>query len=164
MAKQSRKILVILEGKLGGVRREVEKVLQGLKREIASREAALAALKADFARGLDLLRGRATPKAAPVVRRVRKRARAINWKVVFRSLPARFSVKTLTSHPVAGKRPKPHLYAVVARWKKEGLITTDKAGGYQKGAPRAARPKKTRPKAAPRPTPKPAPQTQTETQ
>ena len=163
MAKQSSKILGALEGKLNVVRREVEKVLQGLRREITAREAALAALKADHARGLDLLRGKATPKSAPVVRRVKKRARAINWKAVFRSLPTRFSVKTLTSHAVAGKRPKPHLYAVVARWKKDGLIKTDKAGGYQKAGAKPARPKKARSKAAIRPAQKPSPQPASET-
>jgi hypothetical protein len=168
MAPQRSKILVLLEGKLGTVRREVEKVLQGLKREITTREAALAALKVDYGRGLDLLRGKAVPKAPPVARRPRKRARAINWKAVFSGLPVRFNVKTLTSHPVAGKRPKPHLYAVVARWKKEGMIKTDGAGGYQKAGVKPARPKKARPKAvakpAPKPAAKPAPQPQSETQ
>jgi hypothetical protein len=170
MAPQSSKVLMILEGKLGMVRREVEKMLQGLKREIGARETALTALKADYSRGLDLLRGKATPKAAPVARRPKRRARAINWKAVLSGLPVRFNVKTLTSHPVAGKRPKPHLYAVVARWKKDGLITTDGAGGYQKAGAKPARPKKARrkvtakpaPKPAAKPAPKPAPQTQSE--
>jgi hypothetical protein len=157
MAAQSSKILMVLEGKLGMVRREVEKMLQGLKRDIGAREAALAALKADYTRGLDLLRGKATPKAAPVARRPKKRARAINWKAVFSGLPIRFNVKTLTSHPIAGKRPKPHLYAVVARWKKEGLVKTDGAGGYQKAGAKPARPKKARRKIAPKVAPKPAP-------
>jgi len=172
MTAQSSKILMVLEGKLGTVRREVEKMLQELKREISAREAALAALKTDYARGLDLLRGKATPKAAPVARRPKKRARAINWKAVFSGLPVRFNVKTLTSHPVAGKRPKPHLYAVVARWKKEGLVKTDGAGGYQKAGAKPAPPKKARPKVAGKPAskpaakaaPKPAPQPQTESQ
>jgi hypothetical protein len=168
MAPQSR-ILALLEGKLGTVRREVEKVLQGLKREIDAREAALAALKADYARGLDLLRGKAVPKAAPpVARRPKKRARAINWKAVFAALPVRFGVKTLTAHPVAGRKPKAHLYAVVARWKKEGMIKTDGAGGYHKAGAKPARPKKARrkiaPKPATKPAPKPAAQPQTETQ
>jgi hypothetical protein len=168
MAPQKSKILVVLEGKLGMVRREVEKVLQGLKREITTREAALGALKADYARGLDLLRGKVTPKAAaPAPKRTKKRARAINWKAVFNALPARFGVKTLTGHPVAGRKSKAHLYAVVARWKKDGMIKTDGKGGYQKAGAKPAPPKKARrkvtPKAAAKPAPKPAPQPQTET-
>lgn len=172
MAPQRSKILVVLEGKLGTVRREVEKVLQGIKREITAREAALAALKAEYGRGLDLLRGKAVPKAAPVVRRPKKRARAINWKAVFTALPARFGVKTLTAHPVAGRKSKAHLYAVVARWKKDGLIKTDGAGGYQKAGAKPAPVKKARRKVAPkakpkpaaRPAPKPTPQPDAETQ
>jgi hypothetical protein len=157
MAKQGSKVLGVLEGKLSVVRREVEKVLQGLKREITARETELAALKADYGRGLDLLRGKAVPKTAPAPRRPKKRARAINWKAVFSALPARFGVKTLTAHPVAGKKPKAHLYAVVARWKKEGLIKTDGAGGYQKAGAKPASAKKARRKVARKVAPKPAP-------
>ena len=59
MARRSSvKILSSLEGKLGVIRREVLKVLRGLKREIARREADLAGVKAEFARGMDLLRGK----------------------------------------------------------------------------------------------------------
>lgn len=151
MARRSRsKTLADLEGKLGIIRREVLKVLRSLKREIAKREEELTGLKAEYAKGEDLLRGRARPGPARVRRRT-KRSRQINWKEVFRSLPARFTLKTLTRHSMAGRRPKAHLYAVLSRWKKERLLTRDPAGGYRKAT---AQPKpKRRPRRA-----KPAPQ------
>jgi hypothetical protein len=132
MARRSRsKNLADLEGKLGVIRREVLKVLRSLKREITKREEELAGLKAEYAKGEGLLRGRARPGPARVRRRA-KRSRQINWKEVFRSLPARFTLKTLTRHSVAGRRPKAHLYAILSRWKKEGLLARDPAGGYRK--------------------------------
>jgi hypothetical protein len=132
-------------------------VLRGLKREIAKREEELASLKAEYAKGENLLRGRATAGAA----RVRRRAQ-INWKEVFGSLPARFTLNRLTRHPVAGRRPKAHLYAILSRWKKEGMLARDPAGGYRKAAtqPKPKR-KARRPKPAPPSKPvrakKPAP-------
>lgn len=150
MARRSRgKTLADLEGKLGVIRREVLKVLRSLKREIAKREEELTGLKAEYAKGEDLFRGRARPGPARVRRRT-KRSRQINWKEVFRSLPARFTLKTLTRHSVAGRRPKAHLYAVLSRWKKERLLARDPAGGYRK-ATAQSKPKR-RPRRA-----KPAP-------
>jgi hypothetical protein len=155
MAQRSRgKTLVDLEGKLGGIRREVLKVLRSLKREIAKREEELAGLKAEYTKGEDLLRGRAKPGPARVRRRAR-RARQVNWKEVFNSLPARFTLKTLTRHPVAGRRPKAHLYAILSRWKKEGLLTRDPAGGYRK-ATAQPKPKRRTRRAKPAPARKPA--------
>ena len=124
-----RKTLESLEGKLGAIiRREVQKILRVLKREIAKREGELAALKTEYGKGLDLLRGRG--KAGPARRR--RRGRQTSWKQVFGSLPAHFTLETLQRHPVAGKRPKPNLYAIISRWKKEKLLTADPAGGYRK--------------------------------
>lgn len=144
MARKSR-ILATLEGKLGAViRREVSKVLRRLKGQIARRQREIAALKAEYAKGIDLLRKRLKAGPAAVRRRVRRRARQINWKQVLGSLPARFTLKTLLSHPVAGKRPKPHLYAVLSRWKKEGVLAKDSAGGYRKAATQPARQRKRR--------------------
>ncbi|MBI3086158.1 MAG: hypothetical protein HYY88_10590 [candidate division NC10 bacterium] len=80
MARRSR-ILASLEGKLGAViRREVSKVLRRLKSQIARRERELTALKAEYAKGMDLLRKRLTTGAAAARRRPRRRARRINWK------------------------------------------------------------------------------------
>ena len=134
MAKRSRsKTLTDLEGKLGVIQRGVLEVLRSLKREIARREGELATLKAEYAKGADLLRGRA--KLRPVrAKRPSRRSRQINWKEVFGSLPARFTLKMLVRHPIAGQRPKPHLYAILSRWKKEGLLAKDSAGGYRKVA------------------------------
>jgi hypothetical protein len=138
MARRSRsRTLANLEGKLGGIRREVLKVLRGLKREIAKREEQLAGLKAEYAKGEELLRGRAKPRVARIRRRTR-RSRQVNWKEVFSSLPAHFTLKTLARHPVAGRRPKAHLYAILSRWRKEGVLARDSAGAYRKAT---ARPK-----------------------
>lgn len=126
-------ILASLEGKLGAViRREVSKALRRLKGQIARRERELAALKAEYAKGVALLRKRLKAGPAAARRRPRRRARQINWKKVFSSLPARFTMKSLARHPVAGKRPKPHLYAILSRWKKEGVLAKDSSGGYRK--------------------------------
>jgi hypothetical protein len=146
MARRSRgKNLADLEGKLGIIRREVLKVLRSLKREIARREEELGGLKAEYAKGEDLVRGRKQPGPARVRRRAR-RSRQINWKEVFRLLPARFTLKTLARHPLVGGRPKGHLYAILSRWKKEGLLARDPAGGYRKAT---AQPKpKRRPRRA----------------
>jgi hypothetical protein len=155
MARRSRgKTLADLEGKLGVIRREVLNVLRSLKREITKREEELAGLKAEYAKGEDLLRGRAQPGAVRARRRAR-RSRQINWKEVFGSLPARFTLKTLTRHPVAGRRPKAHLYAILSRWKKERLLARDPAGGYRKAGARPKPKRRTRP-AKPAPARKPA--------
>jgi hypothetical protein len=159
--RSSGRILAALEGKLGGIRREVSKVLRGLKREIARRESDLAAVKAEFARGMDILRGRAKARPAPTRRRARRRprrARRVNWKAVFASLPARFTLKTLARHPVAGKRSKPQLYAILSRWKKERALAKDTGGGYRKvtAKPKARRrSRRARPAPAPKPMPRP---------
>lgn len=152
MARTRRgKTLESLEGKLKAiVRREAQKLLGVLKREIAKREGELAALKVEYGKGLDLLRGRAKSPAAPARRRAR-RARPTDWKRVFSALPAHFTLDSLRRHPVAGKRPTSHLYAIISRWKKEKLLTPDPAGGYRK---LGVRPKK---KPAPRPKPAQAP-------
>jgi hypothetical protein len=155
MARRSRsKTLADLEGKLGVIRREVLKVLRALKREIAKRAEDLANLKAEYAKGEALLRGRAKP--APVQVRPRaRRSRQVNWKKVFGSLPARFTLKTLARHPVAGRRPKAHLYAVLSRWKKEGVLAKDPGGGYRKAA--RPSPKRRARRAKPAPARKVAP-------
>jgi hypothetical protein len=134
MARRSKsKTLTDLEGKLGVIRREVLKVLRALKREIAKREESLASLKAEYAQAEQLLRGQVKPGPQRIRRRAR-RSRRIKWEQVFSSLPARFSLKTLTKHPVAGRRPKSHLYAIVSRWKKEGILSRDTSGGYRKAS------------------------------
>jgi hypothetical protein len=157
MARASRsRTLASLEGKLGGIRREVQQVLRGLKREIARREGEITALKAEHARGADLLRGRETPKPASPRRRAR-RARQINWRQVFSALPARFTLETLTRHPLAGKRSKAHLYTTVSRWKKEGMLTADPGGGYRKVGAQPKQKQKRAPRPKPARTPKPAP-------
>ena len=150
MARRSRsKSLVSLEGMLGGIRQEVMKVLRGLKREITKREEELAGMKAEYAKGEGLLRGQVKPRAVRIRRRAR-RSRQINWKEVFSSLPARFTIKTLARHPVAGRRPKPHLYAILSRWKKEGVLAKDSAGGYRKATARS-KPKRRARRAKPAP-------------
>jgi hypothetical protein len=140
------KTLESLEGRLGSIRQEVNRILHGIKREIAKREAELVALKTRYQRGLELLQGKVKVAAAPARPRA-KRAPQIDWNRVFAALPARFTLDALIRHPKAGKRPKPHLYAIVSRWKREKKLVADPAGGYRKlGAPG----KKTR---APRPKP-----------
>ena len=158
MAQSSKgKTLESLEGKLGTIRQEVDRVMRSLKREIAKREAELAALKARYQRGLGLMQGKVKTDVAPVRSRT-KRARQIDWKQVFSALPARFTLDALIRNPEAGKRPKSHLYAIVSRWKKEKKLAVDPAGGYRKlGAPgkktRSSRPKPTRQQAPPASTP-----------
>jgi hypothetical protein len=155
MARRSRrKTLADLEGKLGVIQRGVLEVLRSVKREIARREGELAALKAEYAKGADLLRGRAKPGPVRVKRRAR-RSRQINWKDVFSSLPARFTLKMLTRHPIAGRRPTPHLYAILSRWKKEGVMAKDAAGGYRK-VTKQSKPKRKVRREKPAPTQKPA--------
>jgi hypothetical protein len=150
-----RKTLAALAGKLGGIRREVQEVMRGLKREVARHEKALAALKAEYGEAVDLLRGKPKIVAAAAKPAKRRRAPAVNWRKVYESLPASFRLDALTKHPLAVKRPKSHLYAIVSRWKKEGKLKPAAGGGYQK---LGARPK---PKKAPRvkapAPPKPAP-------
>jgi hypothetical protein len=155
MARSSRiTTLGSLEGKLGSIRQEVQQLLQGLKREIAKREAELAALKAEYSRGAGLLQAGPKPPAVPA-RRTRKarRARPIDWQKVLGTLPARFTLKELSAHPVAGKRPKSHLYSIVSRWKKDRKLAAAPGGGYRKLEPKpskpAAKPRKPRPKSAP---------------
>jgi len=155
MARRSKSItLTVLEGKMGVIRREVLKVLRTLKREIGKREGALTSLKAEYAKGEQLLRGQVKPRPQPVRRRAR-RPRRVNWEQVFSSLPARFSLKTLGKHPVAGRRPKSHLYAIVSRWKKEGILSKDTGGGYRKASAPAKAKRKAR-RAKPVATKKPA--------
>lgn len=162
MVRRSRsKTLADLEGKLGGIRREVLKVLRGLKREIAKREEELGGLKTEYKKGEELLRGRVKPGPARVRRRAR-RSRQVNWKDVFNSLPARFTLKTLVRHPVAGRRPKAHLYAILSRWKKEGLLARDPGGGYRKATARP-KPKRRARRAKPARVQKPAPQPEGQT-
>ncbi len=166
MARKSKsRTLASLEGKLGLIQREVQKVLRGLKREIAKREGEISALKDEYAKGAALLRGEAKSRSAPSPRRPRRRARQINWKQVLSSLPARFTLKTLIDHPVAGKRPKPHLYTIISRWKKERMLTADPTGGYRKaGSNQKARPRRkkaSRPKTARPPKPAPRPEATT---
>jgi hypothetical protein len=161
MARRSR-TLTSLEGKLGEFRRDALKfrrnalkVLRNLKEEIGRRARELTTLKQEYAKAAKLLPEQVSVEAGPFRRRPKRRARQVNWKQVLTSLPARFTLKTLESHPVAGKKPKPHLYAILSRWKKEGMLTADQAGGYKKVE---AKPKRTgarRPK--PARTPKPAP-------
>jgi hypothetical protein len=141
-----------LGGKIQGFRREVERVMESLRREIASRESELSELKAEYGRVIQALGGsaaRAPEQARPAVaararRGTRRRARALNWKQVYASLPPRFTLETLTGHPKAGSRSKPHLYAIISRWKKEKKIAKDASGGYRKtdasAASRAKRP------------------------
>lgn len=150
MARRSRiKTLAELAGKLGGIRRQALNVLRGLKREIGKRAKDLAGLKAEYAKAKELLRGGAAPRPARVRRRAR-RSRQVNWKEVFRSLPARFTLKMLARHPVAGRRPKAHLYAILSRWKKEGVLAKDSAGGYRKAGVRS-KPKRRARRAKPAP-------------
>lgn len=145
------KTLEFLEGKLAAIiRREVQKVLGVLKREISKREGELATLKAEYKKGLDILRRR--QKTGPARRR--RRGRQANWKQVFSSLPTHFTLETLLRHPVAGKRSKPHLYAIISRWKKDKLLTPDPAGGYRKIGAQVK--KKHVPRAKPAHAPKPA--------
>lgn len=160
-----RTTLASLAGKMGLIRREVQQVLRGLEREIARRGKELAELKAEYGRATALLRGRgaaaepaAKSSAKPTAaRRPRRRARSVNWERIFQGLPARFKLEALAKHPVAGKRPKSHLYAIVSRWKKAGKLQADPAGGYRKAgapaAPKAARPKSAKPRRAARPRP-----------
>lgn len=155
MARMSRsRTLLSLEGKLGGIRREVQKVLRGLRQEIARRETELASLKAEYDKGTDLLRGKVTGKPVRARRRTR-RARQVNWKAVFGSLPPRFTLQTLARHPAARKRPKAHLYAIVSRWKKEKKLTPDPAGGYRKLGGRPRQKPRPKPVRAPKPAPRP---------
>ncbi len=126
-----------LGGKLAGFRREVERVMESLRREIARRESELSELKGEYGRVMSAF-GRGVPAperaAAPRARRRRgrRRAPALDWKDVYASLPPRFTLATLSGHPKAGKRSKPHLYAIISRWKKEKKISKDAAGGYRK--------------------------------
>ena len=158
MARPSKgKTLESLEGRLGSIRQEVHRILRDLKREIGKRETDLTALKTRYQRGLGLLQGKVKAAAAPARPRV-KRAAQIDWSRVFAALPARFTLDALIKHPKAGKRPKPHLYAIVSRWKKEKRLVADPAGGYRKlGAPgkktRTPRPKPARPQTPPPPAP-----------
>jgi hypothetical protein len=128
-----------LGGKIQGFRREVERVMESLRREIASRESELSELKAEYGRVIQAFGGRAARIAEPARpapaargRRGARRARALDWKQVYASLPPRFTLENLTGHPKAGSRSKPHLYAIISRWKKEKKITKDAAGGYRK--------------------------------
>ena len=156
MAQRRRKTLESLEGKLGIIiRREVQKILRVLKREIAKREGELASLKAEYTKGLDLLRGRG--KGEPSLGR--RRGRQADWKQVFVSLPAHFTLETLQRHPVAGKRSKPHLYAILSRWKKDKLLSRDPAGGYRKVGGDSKKKGAPRPKAAHAPKPATRPET-----
>lgn len=143
--RRRKKTLESLEGKLGIIiRREVQKILRVLNREIAKRESELTSLKAEYKKGLDLLRGRGKGEPA----RRRRRGQQTNWKQVFGSLPAHFTLKTLQRHPVAGKRSKPHLYAILSRWKKEKLLSRDPSGGYRKAGDQPKKKGASRPKPA----------------
>jgi hypothetical protein len=130
-----------LGGKLAGFRREVERVMESLRREIAVRESELSELKAEYGKVMEAFapagrRGAvppASPEARPSAGRARRaRARALDWKKVYASLPPRFTLDVLSAHPKAGKRSKPHLYAIISRWKKEKKIAKDAGGGYRK--------------------------------
>lgn len=147
-------------GRLGVLRKEVQRVLEGLRREIATRESELAQLRSEY-EGAAQLFGATPPTAASAPARAARprparRAKALDWKQVYGSLPARFTLGDLERHPSAGKRSKAHLYAIVSRWKKEKKITKDAKGGYRKAGEAAA---KAKPAAKPKPKPalKPSP-------
>ncbi len=149
MVRRSRSsTLKSLEGRLGGIRQEVMNALRDLKREIAKKEEELAAMRAEYAKGEAMLRGQVSAPPAPSPRRAR-RSRQIDWKEVFGSLPAHFTIKTLARHPIAGRRPKPHLYAILSRWKKAGMLAKDSGDGYRKATPKPARAKRRPAKPAP---------------
>ena len=153
-----RRTLASLEGKLGEFRRDALKfrrnalkVLGGLRDEIGRRERELASLKTEYAKTAELLPER-LKVASPATRgRPRRRARQIDWKQVFASLPARFTLNTLIRHKVAGKRSRPHLYAILSRWKKERLLSADPAGGYRKVEAKPTKKRAPRPKPVSRP-------------
>jgi hypothetical protein len=149
------KTLTSLAGKLGLIRREVQQVMRRLQREIARRERELADLKAEYGQAADLLRGKAPAPPPPAKPSARRRARPVDWQKVYASLPAVFRLDALLKHPVAGKRPKPHLYALVSRWKKEGRLAAAAGGGYRKVVARA-KSKAVRAKRPPAPKPVPA--------
>ncbi|MFB3816044.1 MAG: hypothetical protein ACE147_00150 [Candidatus Methylomirabilales bacterium] len=124
------------EGGFGAYRQQFQAMLDSIRREIAARESELSELKAQYDRVAGVLGGGAQasrPASAAAPRRGRRRrAKALDWKQVYASLPARFDLDTLSRHPSAGKRSKPHLYAIISRWKKEKKIAKDAAGGYRK--------------------------------
>jgi len=139
-------------------------MLESLRREITMRESELSELKAQYdqARGIFGAQQRpSAPAAERAPQRNRRRAKALDWKEVYRSLPPRFTLDTLAQHPSAGKRTKPHLYAIISRWKKERKIAKDASGGYRKveaGAKAVPRPKR-----RPRPVAQKAPAAKPET-
>jgi hypothetical protein len=110
-------------------------MLDSIRREIAARESELSELKAQYEKVAGVLGGApaSRPASAPAPRGGRRRrAKALDWKRVYASLPSHFTLETLTRHPSAGKRSKPHLYAIISRWKKEKRIAKDSGGGYRK--------------------------------
>ena len=120
---------------LASFQREATKALAALQQEITVREKKLATLKAEAARWQSVLQASATGDGAAAVTpsRVRpsKRKRSrLDWSMIFKELPARFTSKDLVQK--SGKSPA-QVYVYVSRWMKAKKVKRVK-DGYQKVA------------------------------
>ena len=110
--------------------RELEARRAGLEDERRRSEEALAALKAEAARWQSVLRVpvRGDGSPAPAPRRRSAKRRRLDWTVILKELPTRF-----TTTDIAQKtgRPMAHAYTYVSRWMKEKKVRRGK-DGYEK--------------------------------
>jgi len=117
---------------LASFQRDATKALTTLQKEIAQREHELAALKTEASRWQTVLHGPARGDGASTGPAWRKRRpkRRLDWSVIFKELPARFTSKDLAQK--SGK-PLAQIYALVSRWMKDKKVRKVK-DGYQKVA------------------------------
>ncbi|MBM4256019.1 MAG: hypothetical protein FJ147_08995 [Deltaproteobacteria bacterium] len=115
-AKRSRSAFNVLK-------KQANKVLGSLRREIAQKEKELSSLRQDAQRLQSVVNGKASAAVAGPVRQ------RLDWNLILKELPGTFS-----SHEVGVKSGKPmeQVYAGLNRWIKDRKVRKAKQGGYEK--------------------------------
>ena len=119
------------------VKREIDR----LRKELDTATGRVAAIQEEIKRHElvhDMLDGRKTGKRSRQVRsgagalKRGPRGAMIDWKGVFATLPARFTLDSLLAHETANDKSRGYLGQVVSRWLKEGRIRRTGRGMYEK--------------------------------
>ena len=115
---------------LANLQRQATTVLAAVTTEIKQREQELAALKAEAARWQSVRREptRENGPTAPIPRKRATKRRRLDWTVILKELPTRFTTKDIAQKT---DRPVVHAYTYVSRWMKEKKVRRGK-DGYEK--------------------------------
>ena len=112
------------------LQREARRALAALRKEIARRERALAALTAEATRWQSVLQGPARGGGLVVTlpQRSPSQRPRLDWSALLQELPTRFTIQAVAQQ--AGK-PLGQVYVYMSRWRKDKKVRKV-AGGYQK--------------------------------